>query len=58
MKSLTIRRRILISFAAILAVMDGLQLQWIYDHDVDMRAAFDVAADSVRATIGPAAAVV
>lgn len=41
--------------SSLMALIDGLQLQWIYDHDVDMRAAFDVAADSVRATIGPSA---
>lgn len=37
----------------IAAVMDGLQLQWLLDEQVDMSAAFD---DFVRAYLGPAPA--
>tara|TARA_R110002051_G_scaffold62144_1_gene113771 strand:+ start:7875 stop:8501 length:627 start_codon:yes stop_codon:yes gene_type:complete len=38
--------------AALIALLDGIQLQWIYDRDVDMRAAFNL----VSAVLGEAVA--
>lgn len=42
--------------AALIALMDGIQLQWIYNHDVDMGAAFDVVAAVLRPALLPASA--
>lgn len=39
---------------ALIALMDGIQLQWIYDQDLDMGRAFDLVASVVSRAIHPA----
>ncbi|WP_187265054.1 TetR/AcrR family transcriptional regulator [Homoserinibacter sp. GY 40078] len=39
---------------ALIALMDGIQLQWIYDRDIDMSAAFRFVATVLRDSLAPA----
>lgn len=42
----------------LIALMDGIQLQWVYDHRVDTSAAFDLVASALHAAlVGRAAAI-
>lgn len=39
--------------SALIAVMDGIQLQWIYDRDVDMRSAYGLIAAVLKDSLAP-----
>ena len=39
--------------SALIAVMDGIQLQWIYDRDVDMRSAYGLIAAVLKDSLSP-----
>ena len=40
--------------SALIAVMDGIQLQWIYDRDVDMQGAYALVAAVLKDSLAPA----
>ena len=40
--------------SALIALMDGIQLQWIYDRDVDMQAAYGLIAAVLKDSLAPA----
>lgn len=40
--------------SALIALMDGIQLQWIYDRDVDMQSAYGLIAGVLKESLAPA----